>query len=190
MYTTPGLKSILTHISRFGLKVAGWKLVGVPPTEKRYVLIAVPHTSNWDFPITLAMAFVFDFKLYWFGKHSLFRGILGPIMRWLGGIAVERSQANNLVDNIIKEFKNADELVVAIQPEGTRSKVNQWKTGFYHIAVGANVPIALGFLDFKKKEGGFLPTFYPTGDMEKDITAIQGMYRGIAGKYADQSHLS
>lgn len=189
VYNTPVLKQILTTVSWLGLKLAGWKLSGRPPVEKKYVLIAVPHTTNWDFPITLAMAFLFKFDIFWMGKDSLFAGPAGPIMRWLGGIPVNRSESSNLVQQTIDAFNANDELVVTIPPEGTRSRVEKWKTGFYYIALGAKVPIALGFLDYKHKIGGFGPTFYPTGDVDKDIAEIRRFYKDIAGLHEDQCHI-
>ncbi len=186
IYNTPVLKQLLTGVSWLFLKSIGWKLEGQPPTEPKYVLIAVPHTSNWDFPITLAMAFIFDFEIFWMGKDSLFKGWKGPVMRWMGGIAIDRSSSNNVVEQTIEAFNNNDRLVVTIPPEGTRSKVDKWKTGFYYIAVGAQVPVGLGYLDYKRKVGGFKPTFYPTGDADKDIAEMRKMYAGIAGKFSDQ----
>lgn len=186
VYNTPILKQILTAVAWIGLKLAGWKLEGAPPHEKKYVLIAVPHTSNWDFPITLAMAFLFKFDIFWMGKDSLFVGPFGPILRWLGGIPVDRAQSTNLVQQTINAFNKNDELVVTIPPEGTRSRVEKWKTGFYYIALGANVPIALGFLDYKRKVGGFGPTFYPTGNLEQDIADIRKFYAPISGLHEDQ----
>ncbi len=183
IYHTPILREIMRGLCWLCLKLTGWKLQGTPPSEPKYVLIAVPHTSNWDFPITLAMAFVLRFDIYWMGKKSLFNGMAGPIMRWLGGIAIDRSKSNNVVDQMIAQFQSHDSLVVAIPPEGTRSQVQKWKTGFYHIAHGAKVPIALGFLDYQRKIGGFGPTFYPTGDFDKDIAEIRAFYHGITGKY-------
>lgn len=189
IYNTPVLKQILTAVSWLFLKLIGWKLEGRPPTEPKYVLIAVPHTTNWDFPITLAMAFVFDFEIFWMGKDSLFKGWKGPVMRWMGGIAIDRSSSNNVVEQTIEAFNNNDRLVVTIPPEGTRSKVDKWKTGFYYIAVGAKVPVGMGYLDYKRKVGGFKPTFYPTGDADKDIAEMRKVYTGIAGKFSDQCKL-
>ena len=189
VYNTPVIKQILTAVSWLGLKLAGWKLEGQPPLEKKYVLIAVPHTTNWDFPITLAMAFLFKFDIFWMGKDSLFKGASGPVMRWLGGIPVNRSASSNLVQQTIDTFNAHDKLVITIPPEGTRSRVEQWKTGFYYIALGAKVPIALGFLDYKRKVGGFLPTFYTTGNADKDIAEIRKFYANISGLRADQCHI-
>ncbi len=189
IYNTPIISQLFKLISWTCLKLRGWKLVGELPKEKKYVIIAVPHTSNWDFPLTLALAFVFGFKLYWMGKDSLFKGAYGPIMRWLGGISIDRSKSNNLVQQMIEAFDSYDELTVTVPPEGTRSKVDKWKTGFYYIAQGANVPIAMAFLDYENKKGGFIGTFYPTGDIDKDIAEIRQQYKGITGRFANQSHV-
>jgi 1-acyl-sn-glycerol-3-phosphate acyltransferase len=190
IYNTPVVRQIFWLIAWLLLKCLGWKLEGKPPTEKKYVLIAVPHTTNWDFPITLAMAFIFKFDIFWMGKDSLFKGVLGPIMRWMGGIPINRKSSNNVVQQTIEAFNRTDgRLVITIPPEGTRSKVNKWKTGFYYIAVGAKVPIGMGFLDYKRKVGGFGPTFYPTGDIEKDIPEMRKFYANISGKYAEQCHI-
>ncbi|PCI28983.1 MAG: glycerol acyltransferase [SAR324 cluster bacterium] len=189
IYNTPGVRQFGIALSWAGLKLAGWKLEGTAPTEGKYVLIAVPHTSNWDFPITLALAFIFKFDIFWMGKDTLFKGAMGPIMKWLGGIPINRSSSHNVVQQTIDAFNANDRLVVAIPPEGTRSKVDQWKTGFYHIAVGAKVPIGRGYLDYKHKIGGFLPTFYPTGDVEKDILELRNSYSHISGRFTDQCSL-
>lgn len=186
IYNTPVVKQLLSGVSWLFLKLMGWRLEGRPPNEPKYVLIAVPHTTNWDFPITLAMAFIFNFEIFWMGKDSLFKGWKGPVMKWMGGIPIDRSSANNVVQQTIDAFNNNDRLVVTIPPEGTRSKVDKWKTGFYYIAVGAKVPIAMGFLDYQHKVGGFKPTFYPTGDVEKDIAEMRKVYAGISGKFSDQ----
>ncbi len=182
VFDTPIVSQLFRAISWLGLKLAGWKIEGTPPAVDRYVLIAAPHTSNWDFPLMLAIAFQLRIKVFWMGKDTLFRGPMGPIMRWLGGIAVERSQANGLVQQIVMEYQRCDELVVAIPPEGTRSKSVRWRSGFYHVANEAGVPIALGFLDFKRKVGGINGQFNPTGNYEQDLQIIQKSYHGIQGK--------
>jgi len=183
IFTTPIIRHFFYLLSWIGLKLSGWKLEGEPPKEKKYVLIAVPHTTNWDFPITLAFSFIFGVKIYWMGKDSLFKGILGPIMRFLGGISIDRSKSNNTVSQIVDAYNGAEEMVVTIPVEGTRAKVDKWKTGFYYIAAGANVPIGRAFLDYKKKIGGFQPTFYPTGDLDADLAELQAGYKGISGLY-------
>lgn len=186
IFDTPLVNNFFRTLSRLGLMLAGWKLEGVSPTARKYVLIAAPHTSNWDFVLTLAIAFCFRIKLFWMGKHSLFWGPFGTVMKWLGGIPVERDKANGLVQQIVDKYSQCSDLVVAIPPEGTRSKVRQWKSGFYHVACGAGVPIALGFLDFKKKVGGFGPMVMPTGNFEEDLQKIQAFYASITGKKPSQ----
>lgn len=183
VFDTPVVNWLFRQMSKIGLKLTGWKMEGSLPDAPKYVVIAAPHTSNWDFPLTIAMAFVFRIKVFWMGKASLFRGPMGPVMKWLGGIPVDRSRSTNLVQATMDAFNRNRELIIAIPPEGTRSKVRKWKTGFYHIANGAKVPIASGFLDFKRKVGGFGPTFMPTGDIEADMAAIKAFYANITGKH-------
>ncbi len=184
IYNTPVIRPLLKLLSITSLKLTGWKLEGHLPAEPKYVLVGAPHTSNWDVPISLAMAFVFGFDMHWMVKDSLFKSWRGPLMKWLGGIPINRSSKNNMVAQTIDKFNRNDRLVIAVPPEGTRARVEKWKTGFYYIAMGAKVPIALAFLDYKRKTGGFLSTFYPTGDATADIREIRSRYVGIRGKYA------
>ncbi|MDH3220808.1 MAG: 1-acyl-sn-glycerol-3-phosphate acyltransferase [Gammaproteobacteria bacterium] len=151
------------------------------------MVIAYPHTSNWDMPFTIAICLLYRLRIYWLGKSSLFRGPMGPVMKWLGGIPVNLDRSENLVQQIVDSFNRADDLIVVIAPEGNRSYVERWKTGFYHIAAGARVPIALGFLDFGKKQGGYLNSYMPSGDIDRDIRLMQAEYAGIRGKFPDQS---
>jgi 1-acyl-sn-glycerol-3-phosphate acyltransferase len=182
IFDTPGLRTILPAIGQLILRLYGWKVDGEFPDLPKYVLIGAPHTSNWDFPVGIAICFSRRQKVYWMGKHTLFRGPLGPIARWLGGIAVDRRQANSLVDQMVQIFAEQDQLVVAIPPEGTRKKVEKWKTGFYYIALGSQIPIVLGYLDFGRKKGGCGGVFYPTGDIEADMAKIRAFYAPIIGK--------
>jgi 1-acyl-sn-glycerol-3-phosphate acyltransferase len=164
------------------LKIMGWRVEGKIPDIKKFVIIAAPHTSNWDFPITLAVAFVLRMKIYWMGKAAMFRWPFAAALRWLGGIPIDRSQSHNVVEQSIQAFQKLERLIMVVPPEGTRKKVSYWKTGFYHIAKGANVPIVLGFLDYERKAGGIGPTFYPTGRLEEDLQKIQAFYATITGK--------
>ena len=182
IFDTPVVNVLMYWLSRGVMRLSGWRLVGTAPTAPKYVLIAAPHTSNWDFPVTLMICFALRLKVYWMGKSSLFPPLLGGIMRWLGGIPVDRSRAGNLVQGTVDAFNKAERLTVIVPPEGTRSKVTHWKTGFYYIAQGAGVPIALGYLDFRKKEGGIGRMFQPTGDIAADMVEIQAFYTGITGK--------
>ncbi|MCL6271694.1 lysophospholipid acyltransferase family protein [Sansalvadorimonas sp. 2012CJ34-2] len=179
VFNTPVVRHFFKWLSWIGLKLTGWKVEGQAPDARKYVLIAVPHTSNWDFPVTLAMFFKLGIQAHWMGKASLFKGPMGPIMKYLGGIPVDRSKSNGMVQQLVEEFNRCKELIVTIPPEGTRKKVQQWKSGFYHVASGANVPIALGFMDFKTKKGGIQKLFYPTGDYEADLVTIQDFYRSL-----------
>ncbi len=166
-----GLSSsnLMSWISRVFLKSIGWHVEGIGPDIKKYVLVAAPHTSNWDFPMTLAVASALKLKIHWMGKATMFHWPFRRAMLWLGGIPVNRDQASNIVGQSIQAFQKMDEFIMLIAPEGTRKKVNYWKTGFYRIAQGANIPIVLAFMDYRRKAGGIGPTFYPTGNMEEDM---------------------
>jgi 1-acyl-sn-glycerol-3-phosphate acyltransferase len=150
-------------------------------------LIAAPHTSNWDLPYTLMVAFALRLNVYWMGKEQLFRPPFRGVMRWLGGIPVNRAQAGNLVAASVAALQQARGPVqLIVPPEGTRSKVRYWKTGFYYIALGAQVPIVMSFLDYGNKVSGLGPTFDPTGDIEADMVRIKAFYAPFKGKNPQQ----
>lgn len=182
IFDTPIIKTLMRQLSRFILKIAGWRIEGGLPEIKKIVLIAAPHTSNWDFPITIFVAFAVKAKIFWMGKDTLFRFPFGTLFKWLGGIPVDRSRSNNIVEQMIRKFSENESLIVTIPPSGTRKKVMKWKTGFYYIARGAGVPVVLAYLDYRRKAGGFGPVFMPTGDIESDIKEIRAFYSGIQGK--------
>ncbi len=186
VFDTPVVSRVCYYLSLFLLRVAGWKKEGDPPGVPKCVVIAAPHTSNWDFPLTIMIAFAFRLKIYWMGKHTLFQGLMGPISRWLGGIEVDRTRSTNLVAQCVERFQSSETLAMIIPPEGTRKKVRFWKTGFYHIAHGAGVPIVLGFMDYRRKRGGLGPLFHPTGDIDRDMAEIQKFYEGVTGRRPDQ----
>ena len=182
IFDTPVLKTLLRFGSMLFLKTAGWRLEGDIPSARSYVMIAAPHTSNWDLPMTLALLFTFRLKVYYLAKHTLFKPPFGTFLRWLGAVPVDRSRANNLVEEAVKLFSVQDDLILIVQPEGTRKRALYWKSGFYHIACGANVPIVLGFIDFKRKVAGFGGIYTPSGDFDSDLVEIQAFYAGITGK--------
>jgi 1-acyl-sn-glycerol-3-phosphate acyltransferase len=188
LFSTPVVNTALRAGSLAFLRLNGWKVEGaLPATAQRCVLIAAPHTSNWDLPYTLMVGFALNLNLYWMGKASLFRGPAGPVMRWLGGIAVERSRSNNLVADSARALREADgALQLVVPPEGTRGKVRHWKTGFYFIALQAGVPIVLAFMDYGRKVGGLGPEFTPSGDVERDMVEIKRFYAGVQGRNRDQ----
>jgi len=158
-------------------------LHGERPPYKKYLILAAPHTSNWDVPLMLAMSYVYGIRLAWIGKHSLFRGPWGLLMRQVGGIPVDRRARHNAVQQMIAEFDSREELCLAITPEGTRGRADYWKSGFYYISLGAGVPIVLGLLDYEKKIGGLFDVVYATGDLMADMDKIRDFYRNATGKY-------
>ena len=189
MFDTPILKTLLRWISILALKLAGWKAEGeIPKDLKKCVMIAAPHTSNWDLPFMLFIAFKLRAKIYWMGKEQIFKPPFKSLMMWMGGVPVDRSKANNMVQASIDAINENDQLFLIVPPEGTRSKVTYWKTGFYHIAHGADVPILMGFLDYKNKRGGIKGTYTTTGDIETDMEEIKGIYAAISGRKEDQYH--
>jgi 1-acyl-sn-glycerol-3-phosphate acyltransferase len=188
IFDTPIVNTVLRRISVLVMKLAGWRVEGaLPPQAHKCVLIAAPHTSNWDLPFTLMTAFVLRLHVYWMGKASIFRWPFGPLMRWLGGIAVNREASTNLVAASAAALKAADGAVqLIVPPEGTRGKTRQWKTGFYYIALQAQVPILLAYMDYVDKRAGIGPVFQPTGDIERDMAFIKAFYAPIQGKNAAQ----
>lgn len=168
-------------------KCLGWRSEGGPPASDKYVAIAAPHTSNWDFLFTLCLAFVYRLNPRIMMKDAWFFWPMGPFFRWLGAVPIDRSKSNNVVEQSIAAFQRCDELVLVVPPSGTRKRVMYWKTGFYHIATGAGVPIALGFLDYRRRVGGFGPTVRPTGNIDRDMDRIRSFYRGVTGKYPQKA---
>ena len=182
IFNTPGLEALLHRASRFILSLAGWRTEGQLPLVPKFVLVGAPHTSNWDLPFTLLMAFAFKARIHWMGKTAIFRRPFKGFFQWLGGIPVKRSQSDNLVEQSIQQFRRNEQLILTIAPAGTRKRVIRWKSGFYHIACGANVPIVLGFLDYRRKVGGFGPLVHPTGNFATDMATIRAFYDGVTGK--------
>jgi 1-acyl-sn-glycerol-3-phosphate acyltransferase len=185
---------MLKILSTLILKLSGWKIVDTTPkgvlNYPKAVMIAAPHTSNWDYYYTMAIIYKIGIPIRYLAKDSLFKFPLGIIIKSLGGIAVNRSQKNNLVNDMGEMIKNSQNPIQLIVPaEGTRSYSKEWKSGFYHIAIKAETPIILGFLDFKKKEGGFLNVFYPTGDYEKDLIEIKKQYLNVTPKHPEENSL-
>jgi 1-acyl-sn-glycerol-3-phosphate acyltransferase len=187
IFDTPVVRSVVRWIALVFLWTNGWRTAGRLPDAPKFVLIAAPHTSNWDLPYMLCSALKLNAKLYWMGKDAIFRWPLKRFFKWLGGIPIDRSRSNNIVALSIEQFRQNKKLILTVPPSGTRKRVLNWKTGFYHIAHGAGVPIALGFLDYKKKIGGIGPLVRPTGNIEADMQVIKNFYNDISGKYPLQS---
>ena len=165
------------------LRLLGWQLVGQLPDAKKFVLVTVPHTSNWDFMYLYLASKILGVRIYWMGKEELFKGPLGPISRALGGVPVRRSRSSNMVQQMAQAFAEQDDLVLAIPPEGTRGYTDYWKSGFYYIALEAGVPIVLGFVDYARKRAGFGPTIIPSGDVSVDMDIARAFYADIQGKF-------
>lgn len=174
--------------AKMSLRLVGWQLVADLPATQKFLLVGAPHTSNWDFPIALLMMASLGLKLRWIGKDSLFRGIKGPVMRGLGGIPVKRDGRKNFVGQIVDLYNSRDEMVITIAPEGTRKYLDHWKTGFYHIALNAKIPIALGFLDYPRKICGVGGYFTPSGNQEDDLKTLREFYADKVGKFSQQQN--
>jgi 1-acyl-sn-glycerol-3-phosphate acyltransferase len=164
------------------MRILGWRLEGGFPDLPKFVIIVAPHTSNWDFPVGVAAKLALRLQVTFLGKNTLFRFPLGVIMRALGGMPVDRSGSHDLVSGITAEFARREKLVIVVAPEGTRKKVERWKTGFYHIARGANVPVVPVALDWGNRAVRIGAPFSTTGDVTRDVAELQAWYAGIRGK--------
>lgn len=150
------------------------------------MLIAAPHTSNWDFPITMAMAGALGIDIRWLGKSQMFTKFSAPIFTALGGIPVERSASNGLVGDLAAEFSRHERLILVVPAEGTRTKVEYWKSGFYQIATQAEVPIVCAYVDRATRSGGFGLRLVPSGDVRADMDKIRDFYSDKTGLKPDR----
>ncbi len=176
----------MKKLCRWTLRLFGWRAEGSLPGPK-CVLIAAPHTSNWDFPVGLLTLGALGIRGRWVGKHTIFRWPVGWLMRKLGGIPLNREHTRNFVQWVIDEFERRRELVIVLTPEGTRSRTEHWRTGFYFIAVGARVPIVLGYLDYARKRAGVGLVLWPSGDLEADLRTIGDFYADKTGKRPEKT---
>lgn len=181
------LSEIVRRFSVFVFTINGWKAVEETPAPRKCVIIAAPHTSNWDFLYFFGLTNKLDIKSYWIGKDTLFKWPWGDMMRRMGGIPVDRSKSNNMVDAMVAEFDKRDDFILTIPPEGTRGSVRQWRTGFYYIALKAKVPIVIGMMDYGKKTGGLGAAFVPTGDYKKDMAMISEYYKSVTPKHPEMA---
>ena len=179
----PLLKPFFYVFARIGLFILGWKSHGKMPDLKKFILVAAPHSSNWDFIFFLLFLFKFQIPVHWMAKESMFAPPFKGLLQRLGGIPIDRSKKKNTVEIMTETFDSSDRLILTIAPSGTRSKVTAWKSGFYRIAHQADVPIVCGFVDYKTKIVGIGPTLYPTGDMEADLNRMRDFYKDKAGRY-------
>ena len=173
---------LIEWIGRTALKLMGWRIEGELPRLDKFVAIGAHHTSNWDFVIFIALKFVLRLNARWFGKHSIFRWPFGGLMRSWGGIPIQRHLSLNMVEQAIQGFRDNREFILVLSPEGTRRKVERWKMGFYHIALGAGVPIVPGALDFANRRVVIGAPFQPTGDAEADLQVLLAFFRPYVPK--------
>lgn len=173
-------------LARAWLRVTGWKPEGDAPTAPRFVLIAAPHTSNWDLIFLLAFAELYEIRISWMGKHQLFRRPFGSLFRALGGIAIHRHERGDRVALMTEEFARRERFALVVPTEATRGWTPHWKSGFYHIARGAEVPIVMGYLDYRRRRGGFGPALVASGDVKRDMDRIRAFYGDKTGKYPEK----
>jgi 1-acyl-sn-glycerol-3-phosphate acyltransferase len=163
-------------LARAWIGATRFKIEGELPDIPKYVVVAAPHTTNWDFPHALSAGIIYGRAINWMGKDSLFKFPIGGIMRWLGGVSIDRSKANNKVQATIDEMKARDEIALVITPSGTRSSTMEWKSGYYWIAHGAGVPIVCCFIDYKRRAIGVAGQITTTGDYAADFERIKALY--------------
>ncbi|HOP21621.1 MAG TPA: 1-acyl-sn-glycerol-3-phosphate acyltransferase [Gammaproteobacteria bacterium] len=168
------------------LKIFGWKVIINLPDAKRYVVIAAPHTSNWDFPLGLCYIWGAGIPFRYMGKSALFKWPQKYLFKMLGGFPVDRDNKTKLTTKMANFINSQDKIALALAPEGTRSKLEYWRTGFYYIALEAKVPIAMAALNYGKRELGIMKTFMPSGDINADMKIIQNFYKDVKGKYPEK----
>jgi 1-acyl-sn-glycerol-3-phosphate acyltransferase len=169
-------------MGRWALRAFGWRVEGDIPNLPKMVLIAAPHTSNWDFVVGISAKLALGLRVTFLGKDSLFRFPLGPLLRAWGGIPIDRTTSNDVVGGIVDEFARRDRLVLALAPEGTRKRVERWRTGFYHIAKAAKVPIVPVALNFGERAIQIGVPFTATDDLDRDMRELQGRFSGVRGR--------
>lgn len=178
------LQPFFYGFANFSLFMLGWKTKGKIPDIKKFVIIAAPHSSNWDFVFFLLIIFKFKISIHWMGKHTMFRWPFKWLLKRIGGIPIDRSKKGHIVQSMAKAFELSKELIITIAPSGTREKVTTWKTGFYHIARQAKVPIVCGFIDYNRKTIGIGPTFKTSNDMDADMASIKLFYAPFSYKHS------
>lgn len=179
-------RTFIQRLAEFILSLAGWKLAGQRPPYDKYLLIGAHHTSSMDFPLTLLLCAGLGIRFKWIGKDTLFRPPFGWFARRLGGIPVNRRERTNFTGQVIEKYQQADQLVIAISPEGTRRQTPYWRTGFYYIARGARIPLVLAYMDYSTKTCGLGPTIWPTSNIQADLHKIAAFYERVQGRYPER----
>jgi 1-acyl-sn-glycerol-3-phosphate acyltransferase len=176
-----------SHLCLALLRLDGWRVVMAPLPGPRGVLIVYPHTSNWDFPLGVLARGAMGLPLSWIGKHTLFRWPLAPLLRWLGGTPVNRGAPGRLIEELTEALRSREWMWLALSPEGTRRRLDHWRSGFYRLARAAQVPVGLGFIDFATRRIGVLGYLTLTGDEAADMARIAAAYAGLRGKRPEQA---
>ncbi len=167
---------VLRMIADLSLRLAGFKFEGEPPSAKKCVVLAWPHTSNWDGLLLVLLTRSIGLDISWMIKSDWVKGPMAPILRSVGAVAIDRSAPRNMVEQMIERFRASERLALVVPPEGTRKRMPHWRSGFYHIALGAKVPVVPGYLDYQRKCGGFGPPIHLTGNMRADMDQIRAYY--------------
>lgn len=174
-------------MGRLLFKIGGWQIEGRLPDVPKLVVAGGPHTSSWDAILAIAFLLATGLDFRWMAKKEAFAHPLGGFMRWLGGVPVDRQAPKDLVQQMIDEMNRNEKFVLVITPEGTRKKVERWKTGFYRIALGAGVPIAIAYADFPRRVIGIGPVIQPSGDVDGQIAEMRAFLRTITPRHPERA---
>ena len=173
-------------LGRTMLRLLRWRVVGPLPDLPQFVIIAAPHTSNWDFVVGVAARLALNLDVSWLGKHTLFQSPLAPLLFWLRGIPVNRAAPQGLISNLAARFKSGDPFLLALAPEGTRGKVQRWKSGFYFVALQTGIPVVPALLDYRLRTVELREAFWPTGHLDEDLAALQALYKNVLPRHPEQ----
>ncbi len=185
--STRGPTPFVAFVGRLVYRLSGWRCTGQKPSVKKFVIVAAPHTSNWDGFFLILAAAILRLEFSFFGKDTLFRGPLGWFLRSAGGIPLDRTRHQSLVSQAIAWFDQNETFALGVAPEGTRKLTEGWKTGFYHIALQARVPVYLGYIDYAKKESGIFPeVLVPTGDIDSDFETLRRVYGPLTARHPNR----
>lgn len=186
----PRIMRLVHRLASWAFRCRGWRFDTHMPAAPKYVMVVAPHTSNWDFFLLVAMGTALGRQVRFMCKHSIFIGPLGSLLRWLGGIPVERGNRHNFVAQMVEQFDSCDDMVLIITPEGTRSRVSEWKGGFYHIAAGAGVPVVALALDYGRREVRVVAEVTPGGAYANDVASLTEAYRGVTACHPDKDGIA
>jgi 1-acyl-sn-glycerol-3-phosphate acyltransferase len=173
-------------LGRAALALLGWRFEGEVPNVSRVILVVAPHTSNWDFLVGISTMLALGLDARWIGKDTLFRPPLGPLLRWLGGTPIDRDAPEGVVENAVRQLGAADRLCLTLSPEGTRRRVERWKTGFHRMARRADVPVWPVALDYSRKAVVLLPLYTVSDDVEGDVRALRSLFTPAMARHPDQ----